>query len=167
MADTKENLENAFAGESKANRMYTAFSRKANEEGLKQVGKLFRAVAAAETVHALNHFRAADKINSTTENLKTAIAGETYEFTEMYPAMIKDAENDSHPRARSSFNYANEVEKVHAELYKKALEKVESGSDLEENKMFVCQVCGFTVEGEAPDVCPICGARHDKFDEIE
>jgi len=167
MADTKENLENAFAGESKANRMYLAFSKKAEEDGLKQVSKLFRAVAAAETVHALNHFRAADKITSTTENLKTAIAGETYEFTEMYPEMIKDAENDSHARARSSFDMANQVEKIHGALYKKALEKVESGNDLEETKMFVCQVCGHTVEGEAPDICPICGARHEKFKEIE
>ena len=157
----------AFAGESQANRKYLAYGKHANDEGYAQIGKLFRAVAAAETIHAHSHFRIVGGVKSVTENIKDAMDGEHYEFTTMYPEFLEEAKKEGNKRAERSFRYANEVEKVHHVLYNKALEAAEAGNDLPETQMFVCKVCGYTVEGEAPDVCPICGARHEKFFEVE
>lgn len=164
MATTEKNLLEAFAGESQANRKYLAFAKKAEEEGYKQVAKLFRAAAEAETVHALNHLRELGGIKSTKENLEAAISGESYEFQKMYPQMIEDAKAEKNESALRSFNFANEVEKIHAELYKKALETLGKNPDVD---YYVCQVCGNTVEGEAPDECPICGAKKQAFKRIE
>ena len=164
---TEENLKTAFAGESQANRRYLAFAKKAEEDGLKQVAKLFRAAADAETVHALNHFNVLGGVRDTKENLKEAISGETHEFTEMYPDMIKKAEEEGNEAAKVSFTGANAVEKIHAGLYKKALETVESGKDMESKDIYVCQICGNTVEGEPPEVCPICQMPKEKFKRIE
>ncbi|MBL7206491.1 MAG: rubrerythrin family protein [Candidatus Aenigmarchaeota archaeon] len=167
MTNTEENLKAAFAGESQANRKYLAFAKKAEEEGLKQIAKLFRAAADAETVHAHNHLRVMGGIKSTVENLKGAISGETYEFTDMYPKMIEDAEKDNNKEVKATFNKANPVEKIHAGLYTNALELAESGKDLEEKQILVCQICGNTVENKAPDTCQICGANKDQFKLIE
>jgi rubrerythrin len=164
MAKTDKNLQDAFAGESQANRKYLAFAKKAEDEGYKQIAKLFRAAANAETVHALNHLRELGGIKSTKENLKEAIGGETYEFESMYPQMIADAETEGHKRALMSFNFANAVEQIHAELYQKALERLGKNPDIDYH---VCQVCGNTVEGEPPDKCPICGALKKMFKKIE
>lgn len=164
---TEDNLKAAFAGESQANRRYTAFARKAEQEGLKQVAKLFRATAESETVHALNHLNVLREVKSTEENLKAAVEGETYEDTKMYPAFIKEAEKENNQTAVISFGGANATEKIHAQYYKKALEAVEKGSDLQPEDYFVCQVCGYTAEGEAPDNCPICNAPKEKFKKIE
>lgn len=161
---TEKNLSEAFAGESQANRKYLAFAKKAEEEGYKQIAKLFRAAAEAETVHALNHLRELGGIKSTRENLEAAIGGESYEFQKMYPQMIEDAKAEKNDAALRSFNYANEVEKIHAELYKKALENIGKNPDVD---YYVCQVCGNTVEGEAPDECPICGAKKQAFKRID
>ncbi len=160
---TEDNLKEAFAGESQANRKYLAFAKKAEEEGFKQVARLFRAAADAETVHALNHLRVLGAVKSTAENLQSAINGETYEFEEMYPKMIKEAEKEQNESAKISFSGANAVEQEHADLYKKALESVNSGKDLEEKDIYVCQICGHTVEDEAPDQCPICKAKKEMF----
>lgn len=167
MAKTDENLKEAFAGESQANRMYTAFAKKADEEELSQVARLFRAAAAAETVHALNHFQVMDKVNSTEKNLKTAAEGEAEEFREMYPDFIATAEEEGEENAMHSFDYANQVEEIHHNMYNEALEAVQSGQDLPETDMYVCQGCGNTVEEEAPDTCPICGAPKSLFEKIE
>lgn len=164
MTKTEKNLLEAFAGESQANRKYLAFAKKAEEEGYKQIARLFRAAAEAETVHALNHLRELGGIKSTKENLEAAINGETYEFQNMYPQMIKDAEAEGKGGALRSFQFANEVEQIHAELYKKALENLGKNPD---TLYYVCQVCGNTVEGEAPDECPICGAKKEAFKKIE
>ena len=164
---TKDDLKEAFAGESQANRRYTAFAKKADEEGYSQVAKLFRAAAAAETVHALSHLEALGDVKSTKENLQGAIEGETHEFSKMYPAMIKDAEEEGDDEAMISFTRANKVEEVHAGLYEKALEAVKDGADLKKKDIYVCSVCGNTVEEEAPDICPICGAKKEKFDKVE
>ncbi len=164
---SEDNLKEAFAGESQANRKYLAFAKKADEDGLKQVSKLFRAAADSETVHALNHLNVLKGVKSTEENLQEAINGETHEFTEMYPKMIEEAEKEGNQAAKLSFHGANAAEKIHAELYKKALESVNAGKDLEEKDIYVCQVCGHTVEGEAPDTCPVCGREKDKFKKIE
>lgn len=161
---TEKNLADAFAGESQANRKYIAFAKKAEEEGYKQVAKLFRAAAEAETVHALNHLRELNGIKSTRENLEAAIKGESYEFQSMYPQMIEDAKAEKNDSALRSFNFANEVEKIHADIYKKALESLGKNPDVD---YYVCQVCGNTVEGEAPDECPICGAKKQAFKRIE
>ena len=144
MSKTDENLMEAFAGESQANRKYLAFAKKADEDGYTQAAKLFRAAAAAETVHAHAHLKAAGGIGTTVENLKEAVDGETHEFTKMYPEMIDAAKSDDNSRAEKSFFFANEVEKVHAELYKKALDNLEN---LQETDFHVCSVCGFTTEG--------------------
>jgi len=164
---TEDNLKTAFAGESQANRRYLAFAKKADEEGLRQVARLFRAAAEAETVHALNHLRAMGTVKGTKENLKQAIAGETYEFKEMYPPMVKEAEKEGKAQARVSFAFADKVEKVHADLYKKALEAASRGKDLPAKEMFVCPVCGNTFMGEAPGRCPICGTERSAFKRIE
>ena len=163
---TKDNLQAAFAGESQANRKYLAFAKKAQAEGFAQVAKLFRAAAEAETVHAHAHLRVMKGINSTAENLKAAIEGEGYEFTEMYPQFLKEAQADGNQPATYSFQNALAVEEIHHGLYHEALEAVETGSDLPETRIYVCEVCGNTVKGEAPDKCPICNAPKDKFTEV-
>lgn len=164
MGKVEKDLMEAFAGESQANRKYLAFAKRAEEEGYKQVAKLFRAAAEAETVHAHNHLRELGGIRSTKENLEAAINGESYEFQKMYPQMIEDAKAEMNDSALRSFNYANEVEKIHAELYRKALENLGKNPDVD---YYVCQVCGNTVEGKAPDECPICGAKKDAFKKVE
>lgn len=161
---TIDNLKEAFAGESMANRKYLAFAKKAEEEGLKQAAKLFRAAAAAETVHAHNHLRLMGEIKSTGENLQSAIEGETFEFNEMYPAYIEEAKKEGNRDAAWSFNMANQVEKIHAGLYQKALENLGSNEEVD---YYVCKVCGNTVEGEAPEKCPICGALRSEFEKVD
>ena len=161
---TLDNLKEAFAGESQANRKYLAFAKKADEEGYAQVAKLFRAAADAETVHAHAHLRVMQGIGSTEENLRQAIEGETAEFRSMYPRMMEEAKSEGEDAAYMSFANANAVEEIHAGLYKKALDNL--GSNVEVD-YYVCQVCGNTVEGEAPDKCPICGAPKKMFKLID
>ena len=160
MSKVEEHLKTAFAGESQANRKYLAFAKKADREGYAQVAKLFRAAAEAETVHAHAHLRTLKGIGATVDNLKEAIAGETYEFKSMYPEMIETAQAEGDKAAERSFTYANEVEKIHAELYQKALDKMDQ---LEEVDYYICSVCGYTCENEPPDVCPVCGAKAKVF----
>ncbi|MCK4509130.1 MAG: rubrerythrin family protein [Desulfuromonadales bacterium] len=152
---TENNLLEAFAGESQANRKYLAFADKADAEGQKQVAKLFRAAAAAETIHAHAHLRAVGGINGTAENLQEAIAGETHEFTSMYPQMIEEATSEGQDAALRSFSLANTVEKVHAELYQKAADNLGSNQDVD---YYVCKVCGNTIEGEPHGPCSVCQA---------
>ena len=163
MSKSEQNLREAFAGESQANRRYLAFAQQAEKEGLKQVAKLFRAAAEAETVHAHAHLRALGGIGSTAENLKEAIAGETHEFKSMYPAMIEAAKEEGNKAAERTFNYANAVEKVHASLYQKALGSLEN---LEDVDYYVCSVCGYTCEKEPPEKCPVCGAVKKAFFQV-
>lgn len=160
---TMDNLKNAFAGESQANRKYLAFSKKADEEGFKQVAKLFRAAAEAETVHAHNHLRVMGGIKSTKENIQEAIGGETHEFTKMYPQMIEEAKKEGNKQALQSFEIASKVEKIHADLYQKALNNLGKNETVD---YYVCQTCGNTVERAAPDKCPICGASKSMFAKI-
>ena len=167
MSKSKENLAVAFAGESQANRKYLAFAKKAEEEGYTQIGKLFKAAAAAETVHAQNHLRIMGGIKSTKENIESAIAGETHEFEHMYPEFLDVAAEEGENQASWSFNIANEVEKIHAELYKKAAEALAIDSDLKETDYYVCEVCGNTVEGTPPEKCPICNAKAKAFIKID
>ncbi|NTW67865.1 MAG: rubrerythrin family protein, partial [Nitrospirae bacterium] len=155
MAKTEQHLKDAFAGESQANRKYLAYAKKAEQEGYKQAARLFRAAAAAETIHAHNHLRELGVVKSTKENLMDAINGESYEFQNMYPQMILDAKAEGKDAALRSFNYANEVEKVHAALYQKVLDGLGRNVDTD---YYVCSVCGYTAEGSAPDVCPVCGS---------
>ncbi len=164
MSKTENNLKDAFAGESQANRKYLAFAKKAEDEGYKQVAKLFRAAAEAETVHAHNHLRELKGIKTTKENLEEAINGESYEFQKMYPVMIEDAKEEGAKGALRSFEIANEVEKIHAGLYKKALDTLGKN---QETDYYICKVCGCTVEGEPPDVCPVCGAKKVAFYKID
>ena len=165
MGKTLDNLQAAFAGESQANRMYLAFAKKADDEGYPQVAKLFRAAAAAETVHALNHFRTMGKVKSTKENLEAAINGENYEVVSMYPEFIKDAEAEGEKAALTTFQWAWEVEKIHEALYRKALDNL--GKEGETFDYYVCQGCGYTHEREAPEKCPVCGAPASRFDKVE
>jgi len=160
---TEENLREAFAGESQANRKYLAFAKKAETEGYPQIAKLFRAAADAETVHAHAHLRVLGGIGSTEENLRAAITGETEEFTKMYPQMIREASEEDFEEALDGFTYANEVEKVHANLYQKALKKLGQAEAVD---YYVCQVCGNTVEGEPDGPCEICGSPKSVFKKI-
>jgi len=164
MTKSLDDLKAAFAGESQANRRYLAFAQKAESEGYLQAAKLFRAAAEAETVHALNHFRAAGEIKSTAENLQTAISGEHYEATIMYPEFVGDAEKDQDKKALSSFRYALDVEKMHEALYKKMLETL--SKDTPPVDYYVCPVCGSTFEGSAPDRCPVCSTPGARFKKV-
>jgi len=163
MSKTEEGLKEAFAGESQANRKYLAFAQKADQEGFPQIAKIFRASAAAETVHAHNHLRVLGGIKSTKENIQAAIEGEHHEFTKMYPEFIEEAKKEGNKDAERTFNYANEVEKVHHKLYSVALEAIENGKDLEKKEVYICPVCGYTHEGDPPESCPVCGAAKKVF----
>ena len=164
MSRSEEFLKEAFAGESQANRKYLAFAQTADREGYPQAAKLFRAAAEAETVHAHNHLRALKGVKSTRENLQEAISGETHEFQNMYPEMIEAAEAEGNKEAKRTFVYANEVEKIHASLYKNVMENLDSK---ETYPYYVCPVCGYTSEKEAPDTCPVCGTKGKAFKEID
>ncbi len=165
MGKTTENLQAAFAGESQANRKYLAFAKKADEEGFPQAARMFRAAAEAETIHAHNHLRALKGIASTADNLKAAVSGETFEFQDMYPGMIAAAKEEGEKEAERSFTYANEVEKIHAELYQKVLDGL--SQDMEEYPYWVCPVCGYTSEKEHPERCPVCNAKGDRFIKVD
>jgi len=167
VSKTGENLQAAFAGESQASRKYLYFAEKAEEEGHKQIAKLFRAASDAETVHARNHLKVMQGIKSTRDNLKDAIGGENYEFTEMYPAFMKQADAEGDKKAKGSFDLANKVEQIHYRLYQTTLSMLEKGQAMAEKPIYVCQVCGNTVEGEAPDKCPICGSPKKMFKRID
>lgn len=166
MDKTTQNLKEAFAGESQANRRYLAFAQQADREGYPQVARLFRAAAEAETIHALNHLKALKAVQDTVQNLKEAVAGETAEFREMYPGMIAAAQAEGHKEAERTFNYANEVEKIHAQLFQKALEglaaQIKTLLDAS-----ICPTCGYTVEGEPPDNCPVCKTQKKHFRRID
>ena len=161
---TEKDLLEAFAGESQANRKYLAFAKQADKEGFPRTAKLFRAAAAAETVHAHSHLKVLGGIRSTRENLQEAVSGETHEFKEMYPEMIKHAQEEGIKAAERSMSYANEVEKIHADLYQKALDSLD---DQKETDYYVCSVCGYTCEEAAPEVCPVCGAKAKAFSKID
>ena len=163
MNKTDKNLMAAFAGESQANRRYLAFARQAEEEGFTQAAKLFRAAAEAETIHALNHLKVTGRVKSTLENLGEALGGETHEFKEMYPEFIAAAKEEKSKQAAWSFDVANKVEQIHAKLYQKAIDAVKEKKEMAKVDYYVCSVCGNTVEGSAPDKCPICGAPKEKF----
>ncbi len=161
---TEDNLKAAFAGESQANRTYLAFARKADTDGFKQIAKLFRAAAEAETVHALAHFRVMGGVKSTEANLQAAIAGEGYEANEMYPTFLAEAETEGNKGAVASFRNALAVEKVHHALYTGALAALKEGRDLKGDRIWICPVCGNTVVGdEPPAACDVCGAPGDRF----
>ena len=162
MPTTIENLKEAFAGESQANQKYRAFAKKAERDGFPNIAKLFKTTAEAEKIHAEGHLGALDGIGSTVENLKDAIGGETYEYTEMYPPMLDQAEKDTH-KAKRMFKYAIGAEDVHSQLYKLALAAAEAGKDLEETEFYLCPVCGHIEFGKPEDNCPICGALAAKY----
>jgi rubrerythrin len=161
---TTDNLKAAFAGESQANRKYTAYARQAETEGLPGVARLFRAAAAAETVHALSHFRALGGVQDTLSNLQDAAGGEQFEFTKMYPPFVAEAKKEGHAAGQRSMEYALEAEKGHFAFYTEAIAAVKAGKDLAAARFFICPLCGHTVSSRAPDACPVCGTR--KFDEI-
>ncbi len=163
---TQDNLQAAFAGESQANRKYLAFAAKAEAEGRPQIARLFRAAAAAETVHAHSHLRVMKGVGDTRANLEAAIAGEGHEFREMYPQFVEEAEREGHNAAVRTLRNAMAVEKVHHELYSKALETLQKGDDLPASAIYVCDGCGHTVVGDPPDRCPVCGAPRTKFKEV-
>lgn len=158
---TQDNLMAGFAGESQANRKYTAFAAAAESEGHKDVARLFLATAEAENIHAVAELKLAGKLNDTASNLKAAIEGETYEFTSMYPDFERDATAENNEPAVRAFGFAKEAEKVHAKLYKEALDNLnaqETGVSY-----FLCPVCGYIEKGGAPDTCPICKAKASVF----
>ena len=162
MASTIDNLKEAFAGESQAFQKYSAFAKKAEQDGFPNIARLFRLTAEAEKIHADGHFKSMDGVGSTAENLKAAIEGETYEFTTMYPQMVSQADKDGH-KAKRMFSYAVDAEAVHARLYTQALEAAKGGKDLSVTDFFLCPTCGYIEFGKAPEKCPICGALGSKF----
>jgi len=165
MTKTEDALKAAFAGESQANRRYTVFAAQAEKDGYSQAARLFRAAAEAEAVHAANHLHALKAIKATKENLREAIAGETHEFTEMYPEMIATARAEGAKDAEQTLSYANAVEECHAKLYHEMLVGLEAKK--ESYPYFVCPICGMTVEREAPEKCPVCGVKGSMFKKID
>lgn len=166
MSKSEQFLKDAFAGESQANRKYLAFAEKAEAEGYPQVARMFKAAAAAETVHAHSHLRAWGGVGSTADNLREAVDGETHEFTEMYPEMIEAAKAEGNAAAERSFSYAIAAEKGHAALYQGLLD-ILSADKMAEYPYYVCPICGHTVENGAPDTCPVCGCKGEKFMKID
>lgn len=161
---TLDNLKGAFAGESQANRKYLAYAKKADQDCLPGIAKLFRAAAHAETVHAHAHLRAMGGIQDTVSNLTDAVTGESFEFTKMYPPYVAEAQKEGHAAAERSFSFAMTVEKTHFDLYTAALAAAKAGTDITAQKFYVCPVCGHTVADGHPDKCPVCGAL--KWDEV-
>ncbi|PHR28824.1 MAG: rubrerythrin [Desulfotalea sp.] len=162
MTTTTDNLKDAFAGESQANQKYRAFAKKAEKEGFSNIAKLFRTTAEAERIHAEGHLKALEEIASTADNLQAAIAGETFEFEEMYPPMLALAKEEGH-RAKTMFNFAVDAEEVHAIIYKKALEAVKNGVDMDVSDFYLCPICGYIEVGTTPEKCPVCGAKGKVF----
>ncbi len=167
MTETEDNLQAAFAGESQANRRYLFFADEADKEGHSQIARLFRAAAAAETVHARSHFNAMDGVGGTRDNLNAGVIGEHREFTAMYPRFIDTAQMEQHQRAERTFDFANQVEEIHYGLFQAALKALDAGEQLTEEPYFVCQVCGNTVAVSAPERCPICGAPAGSFKQVD
>jgi len=165
MSKTLDNLAAAFAGESQANRKYLAFAKKAEEDGYLAIAKLFKAAAAAETIHAHNHFKTMGGVQSTKENLEAAIAGENYEVVTMYPTMIEVAEAEQEKKALATFKWAFEVEKVHEALYRYALEHMDPNTPVVD--YYVCPICGYTHAGKFEGRCPVCNAPAEKFFKVE
>ncbi len=165
MSSTTDNLNEAFSGESQAYQKYSAFAKKAERDGFTNIAKLFRTTAEAERIHAEGHLKALDKIASTAENLQSAIAGETYEYTEMYPPMAELATEEGH-KAKTMFRFALGAEKVHADIYSRALAAVKNGSDLDVSDFYLCPICGYIELGSRPEKCPICGALGKVFDTV-
>ena len=160
---TEKNLRDAFSGESQAHMKYLIFAEKADAEGKPNIARLFRGIAFAEQVHATNHFKALGDLGETGDNLQMAINGENFEVDEMYPAYDAVAELQSEKEAKRSIHYAIEAEKLHAALYTQAQQSAREGHDLSIGDVYICPVCGYTVEGEAPDSCPVCGVKKEKF----
>ena len=164
MADlTKKNLGEAFSGESKASQRYKAFAKKAEEDGYSNIARLFRVISESETIHAYNHLANLGGLRSTLENLDEAWKGERDEYTSMYPMFMDQAKRDADNDALKTFFWANEAEKIHSDFYEKAITAVKQGNDLELDALHVCSVCGYTLEGEPPDKCPICGKGKENF----
>jgi len=163
---TMDNAKEAFAGESQANRKYQAFSEKAAEEGFRNVATLYKAASEAEAIHAKKLLKVLTAVESTARNLEASIAGETHEYTSMYPEFLKAAEAEKRSDAVLAFTHAMKAEEVHAGLYKKALAAIKAGNDLGREKVFLCPVCGNIEIGKAPDKCPICGVFGKQFREI-
>jgi rubrerythrin len=160
---TKGNLQAAFAGESQAHMKYLVFADLAEREGFPNVARLFRAASFSEQMHATAHLRALSGSGPTVQNLEAAIGGETFEVNEMYPAYLATAQAQEEKGAIVSMQRALEAEKIHAQLYTRAKESAEAKKDLDLSAVFVCEVCGYTIEGTAPDKCPICGAPAKRF----
>ncbi|RXE56903.1 rubrerythrin [Methanoculleus taiwanensis] len=164
---TEENAENAYAGESQANRKYSAFAEKADAEGYPNIAKLYRAASEAEAIHAKRLLFILNQVGKTEENLKKSIEGENYEFTTMYPEFVAEAKEERKNEAALVFTHAMRAEEVHANLYLQALESVRSGGDLEVDAVYLCPVCGNIEFGSAPEKCPICGVPQRMFREIK
>ena len=162
MPTTIDNLKEAFAGESQAFQKYTAFAAKAEQDGFRNIARLFRLTAEAEKTHAGGHLKALDGVGSTVDNLQSAIGGETYEFTKMYPPMLSQAKEENHKAARM-FGYAVAAEEVHAKLYTRAIEAAKNGKDLDVTEFYLCPVCGYIEFGNPPEKCPVCGALGSRF----
>jgi len=167
MAKTLDNLKEAFGGESKASTTYLAFARKAEQEGYPQVAKLFRAASKAETIHARSHLDVMEGIKSTQDNLQAAVSGENMEHVKMYPEFIEQANKEQNPKAVRTFDYARKVEIMHEGLYKAALDAIKGGGKPKATDYFVCQICGATIENNAPDRCPVCGAPKTQFTKVD
>ena len=163
-AMTGKNLQDAFAGESQAHMKYMIFADQAEREGLANIARLFRAASYSEQMHATAHLRALGGVNATTQNLDGALGGENFEVDEMYPAFIGTAKEQEEKLAAISMERAFQAEKVHSALYARAKETAPAKKDLDLATIFVCETCGFTIEGATPDKCPVCGGtRFRKF----
>jgi rubrerythrin len=160
---TEENVKSALAGESQAHIKYAAFSEKAAAENLPNVARAFKAASYSEQVHATNHLKTLSGIGSTKENLAAAAGGENFEIEEMYPAYLAVAQAQDEKTAVMFLNAALLAEKVHLGIYQAAQKAVESGKDIAFKAIHICSMCGFTMEGDAPDKCPVCGAPKEKF----
>jgi rubrerythrin len=160
---TEKALQEAFAGESMAHMKYLGFSEVSEREGFSNMSRLFKAIAYAEQVHAINHARNLGVLKATKDNIESCIEGETFEVDEMYPAYDAVAKLQSEKGAQTAIRFAFEAEKIHAELYKNSKIEIDKGKDIDAAEIYACPVCGFTHIGQPPEKCPVCGAPNDKF----
>ena len=162
-AITNSNLQGAFAGESQAHIRYANFAERARKDGMENIARLFEAASASEQIHAGNHLKALEGVQDTASNLTAAASGENFEIEEMYPAYVAIAEQQAEKKAQRSMSHALQAEKIHYALYRRAATDLATGKDITKVDYYVCPVCGYTMEGNPPDVCPVCGAKHELF----
>ena len=163
MNTTSSPLHLAIVDEAQASHRFLAYAKKAESDAQPQIATLFRALAAAETVHTTNHLRNTGEIKSTLENLIQSITDETLAAGTLYPQYRALAQQEGNLGAEWSLSVAAQVEQIHVQLLQQALHALQHQQPLPTVEYYICQVCGHTIQETAPDKCPICMAPRTQY----